>query len=359
MQTVSNHGKMDWPIFLSVVALAIGSLFHLYTVSFPEQGYYFFRQMIWIAIGMGFLFLFFLFKVSFWEKISYFLYGVIFILLVVVLFKGEGAHAHRWLRIGKISFQPSEFAKLALIFVLAKVLAKEEEVGWRKVIISLCFTFPFLILVAVEPDLGSALLFLPLWLGMLILAGISWKRFFLIVAAGLALFPFSFFTLRPYQKMRILTFLNPARDPLGSGWSVLQSKIALGSGGLMGKGFKGAVHTQLRFLSRPFTDFIFASVGEEWGFIGVVIVLGLYFIIISRTVKISLENGRSFAGLLSGGMAILVFSQVFVNVGMTAGIMPVTGMPLPLISYGGSSTIMFLSGMGILLSLKRRPWRLS
>jgi len=355
----TSYRSVDWVMLSAVLVLAMGSLFHLYTISFPDQIHYFFRQMTWIAIGMGLLFLFSFFKIDFWEKIAYFLYGVIFLALILVLFRGEGAHAHRWLRIGGVSFQPSEFAKLILILVLARLLAKRTKIGWRNIGISLCFTLPFLALVAAEPDLGSALILLPLWLGMLILAGISLKKFFAILGAGLSVFPFSFFALRPYQQIRILTFLNPARDPLGSGWSILQSRIALGSGGLGGKGFGGATHTQLKFLPQPFTDFIFASLGEEWGFIGAAIVLGLYFVIISRGMKISLENGHSFGGLLSGGMAILIFSQVFINVGMNAGVMPVTGMPLPLISYGGSSTIMFLSGIGILLSLKRKPWRLS
>jgi rod shape determining protein RodA len=349
-------------MLFAVLALAGGSLFHLYTIAFPHQAHYFFRQTIWMGIGLGLLFAVSFFKTNFWKKIAYPVYGIVLLALIMVLFKGASIHgAHRWFRIGTITFQPSEFAKLALILVLGRLLANKAKIGfagssgigWKEVGISLCFTFPFLILVAVQPDLGGAFIFLLLWIGMLFLTGISLKRFSCILGTIFLLLGLSYFLFRPYQKMRILAFLNPESDPLGTGWSILQSKVTLGSGGLIGKGIWGAVHTQLKFLSQPFTDFIFASVGEEWGFVGVLIVLGLYFIIIIKGLLISKENGDNFAGLTSAGITILFFLHVFINVGMTVGIMPITGIPLPLMSYGGSSTIMFLLGMGILFSLKR------
>jgi len=350
-------------MLFAILALAGGSLFHLYTIAFPEQAHYFFRQMIWVGIGLGLLFVVSFFKASFWRKIAYPFYGIVLLALVMVLFKGRIIHgAHRWFRIGTITFQPSEFAKLALILVLGRLLANKGRtvfdgsfgIGWKEVGISLCFTFPFLILVAVQPDLGGAFIFLLLWIGILFLAGISLKKFSFILGTMFLLLGLSYFLFRPYQKIRILAFLNPESDPLGTGWSILQSKVTLGSGGLIGKGIGRAVHTQLKFLSQPFTDFIFASVGEEWGFIGVLIVSGLYFVIVTKGLVISKENGTNFAGLASAGITILFFLHVFINVGMAVGIMPVTGLPLPLMSYGGSSTIMFLLGMGMLFSLKRR-----
>ena len=344
----------DWPLLLAIIGLSLGGLFHLYTIAFAHQSYYFSRQMIWVGIGVGLLFLSSYLRISLWEKGAHFFYLVIFITLLWVLFRGEGVHgAQRWLKLGIFSFQPSEFAKLSLIIVLAKLLATKNNVGWRQIGLSFCFTFLFLILVALQPDLGSALILLPLWLGMLFLAGASPRKLLAILGVGASSFPLFYLFLRPYQKMRILTFLNPGRDPLGTGWAALQSKIALGSGKLMGKGIGGALHTQLSFLPRPFTDFVFASIGEEWGFIGTGIFLGLYFLIITRGMKIARQSTSRFTRLVSGGVITLLFFQVFITVGMAAGIMPVTGMPLPLVSYGGSSIIMFFLTMGLLLSVKR------
>jgi len=307
-----------------------------------------------VGMGMGLLFLFSSFKPSSWEKASYSLYGIFSLILILVLVIGEGTHgAQRWLRVGMFSFQPSEFVKLSLILILAKTLASGEGISWVKLGLSFSLTLLPLVLIALQPDMGSALILLPLWLGMLFLAGASLKKMAVILGAGICLFPLSFFLLRPYQKMRIITFLNPQRDPLGAGWSSLQSKIALGSGKLLGRGMGEALHTRLKFLPQPFTDFIFASLGEEWGFIGVLFLFTLYFIIILRGVKIAKETGSGFARLVSGGIVMLLFLQVFINLGMVAGMMPVTGIPLPLMSYGGSSVLMFLTGIAILVSIDK------
>jgi len=345
--------EYDWIIFFSVLVLIGASLFHLYTLTFPSKVYYFFRQITWIGIGIGLLFLFSFLKVNLWKKIAYVFYGITVILLVLVLFKGKGVYgARRWLEIGTFSIQPSELAKLSLIFVISRLISSK-DIGWREVVLSLGITLVFLILIAKQPDMGSALIFPLLWIGMLFLAGLSWKKFLTLTGSILCFLPLFYFFLRPYQKVRILTFLNPGRDPLGAGWSSLQSKITLGSGRLIGKGMGKALHSQLKFLPQPFTDFIFATVGEQWGFIGTFFISGLYFIIIFKALKLSKDNGPSFMGLVSGGISILIFLQVFINIGMTAGIMPITGMPLPLLSYGGSSAIMFLSEIGILLAIKR------
>jgi len=354
MQISFSSRRYDWILLIAALALAGGGLFHLWTVAGSGETYYFSRQIIWVGIGIGIMFLLSFPRISFWKKGAYFFYGIIFFFLLLVLVKGEGAYgAQRWLRMGIIGFQPSEFAKLILIIVLARLLTGKEKIGMKQIALSFCFTFIFLILVAGQPDLGSALIFLPLWLMMLFLAGASLRGILTILGIGLLLFPLSYFFLRPYQRMRILTFLNPERDPLGAGWNILQSKIALGSGRLIGKGLGGAVRTQLSFLPRPFTDFVFATVGEEWGFIGILLFLMLYFIVILRGIKIAQQKNNNFAKLVGAGIVILLFLQVFINVGMTIGIMPVTGVPLPLISYGGSSTIMFFIGIGILLSINR------
>jgi len=345
--------KYDWIIFLSTLALIGMGLFHLYTLTFSFEIRYFFRQIIWIGIGMGLLFLFSFLKVSFWRKIAYIFGGVSLILLILVLLRGRGVYgARRWLEIGVFSMQPSEFAKLSFILAVSRLIS-EKNIGWREVILSGGVTLIFLILIAYQPDLGSALIFLLIWIGMLFLAGLSRKKFLTLIGSILFFLPLCYLFLRPYQKARILTFLNPGRDPLGMGWSSLQSKITLGSGGLIGKGIGKGLYSQLKFLPQPLTDFVFATVGEQWGFMGALFIMGLYFIIIVRALKLSRENGSNFAGLVTGGIAILIFLQVFINIGMTAGIMPITGIPLPLLSYGGSSAIVFLSEIGVILAIRR------
>lgn len=346
--------RLDWWLLLSILMISSWGIFHLYTLSPPGGLYYFQRQLVWVMIGLGLVALFYFFKQNFWKNLSYFIYGIVFFALVVVLFKENEIYgAQRWLRIGQLSFQPSEFAKIVLILTLAKLLSAKESIRWKEIGISFCLTAVFVFLVAKQPDLGSAIIFPILWLGILFLSGISWRKLLTIIGTASLSLPITFLFLRPYQKLRILTFLNPQADPLGAGWSTLQSKIALGSGGWLGKGVGRAAHTQLKYLPRPFTDFIFPSIGEQWGFIGILGLLILYLIVILRGMSLVEEKGRSFAGLVAGGFVILLSLQVFINMGMSTGILPVTGVPLPLISYGGSSTITFLWGVGMLLSFKR------
>jgi len=346
--------RIDWYLMISVIALSFWSVFHLYTLS-GEQFYYFNRQLIWVLSGTFLLFLFSLVPSSFLSKLTPLAYLLIIVLLVVVFTKGEIAYgARRWLRIGGIEFQPSEFAKIVLILSLAKLLGERRYIGWKMIFFSLVLTLPFSILTAVQPDLGTALIFVCLWLIILFISGVSLLKFLTLIGTISAFFPFLyFFLLQPYQKMRVLTFLNPQRDPMGTGWSTLQSKIALGSGCIFGKGIGEAAHTQLKYLPQPFTDFIFSSIGEEWGFIGSLMVIAVYSIVVTRGILIALKKGKSFTGLFAVGFTSLIALQAFVNIGMVSGILPVVGIPLPFISYGGSSTFLFLSGVGILLSFNK------
>lgn len=347
--------EIDWYLAGLVITLSFFGLFHLYTLSTGDF-YYFNRQLVWIGIGIFLLFFFSSVSADFISKLTPFAYLAAIFLLVVVLFKGEITYgARRWLQIGAVEFQPSEFAKAILILSLAKLLSDREHIGWKLIFLSLFLTVPFLILIAAQPDLGMALIFAIIWLIVLFAAGTSLFKFFSLVGVICACFPLSyFFFLHSYQRARILTFLYPRKDPLGAGWSALQSKIALGSGGLFGKGIGEAAHTQLRYLPQPFTDFIFSSIGEEWGFVGTALVIVVYVIIVARGALIALRSGNSFSGLFATGFTSLIVFQAFVNIGMASGILPVTGIPLPYISYGGSSTILFLSGVGIMLALNRK-----
>lgn len=351
----SYKRNIDWYLLGSVITLSCWSVFHLYTLSIDGSYYYFFRQLIWVGIGLFCLLLFFILPTSIWSRFTYFAYLLVTIFLLIVLFKGETSYgARRWLEIGWLSFQPSEFAKIVLIGTLAKITTNYRQVEWKVISFSFLVTLLFALLVAAQPDLGTALILIFVWLIVLFISGISLRKLLAIVGVILAIFPLSyFFLLRPYQKERILTFLDPQRDPLGAGWSSLQSKIALGSGGLLGKGIGGAAHTQLRYLPQPFTDFIFSSIGEEWGFLGVLLIISLYLVIIMRGINLTLKKGRSFAGIFTGSFTALLALQAFINMGMASGAIPVTGVPLPFISYGGSSILVFLCGIGIILALNR------
>jgi len=347
--------KLDWWLIIPAFFLLAWSIIHLYTICVGTSYYYFQRQLIWIGIGTFLLFLFYILPDTIWFKLSYIGYIAIAILLIAVLMKKEAIYgAKRWLEIGFIRFQPSEFAKLILILSLARILSNRKEIGWKIIIISFLLTLFLSLLIAVQPDLGTALIFFSLWFVLIFVSGISLRKFLIIIGIILILFPISYTFLLPYQKMRILTFLEPQRDPLGAGWSTLQSKIALGSGGLLGKGIGGAAHTKLRYLPQPFTDFIFSSIGEEWGFLGVLTIITAFIVMVIRGIILGLREGNSFSGLFITGFTFLIAIQAFINMGMASGIIPVTGVPLPFVSYGGSSIFLFLCGVGIILSFSKR-----
>ena len=346
--------KVDKYLLIPVFVLSFWSLFHLYTIAMDGTYYYFQRQLIWVGCGSILLFLFYFLPTYIWPKLAYAVYGAAALFLVVVILKTESIHgAKRWLEVGSVGFQPSEFAKIALIILLGKLLANRQEVQWKTVTLSFLLTMFLFFLIAIQPDLGTALIVFSIWLIILFVSGISLRKLLVLMGAIIASFPVSYTFLRPYQKMRILTFLQSQKDPLGAGWSSLQSKIALGSGRLLGKGIGGAAHTKLKYLSQPFTDFIFSSMGEEWGFVGIAFIITTYIVIITRGTYLALKKGNSFSGLFASGFTALVAIQAFVNMGTASGIIPVTGVSLPFISYGGSATLLFLSGTGILLAISR------
>ncbi len=351
----SYKRKIDKYLLIPTLALAFWSVFHLYTTSIDTSCYYFYRQLTWVGCGIFFLFFFYLLPTNIWSKLAYFLYGGTAIFLILVIIKGQSIYgAKRWLEVGIIGFQPSELAKITLIILLSKLLANQERVKWKTIALTFLLALFLSFLIAIQPDLGTSLIVFSLWLIILFVSGISLKKFLVPIGTIIASLPiFYTFFLRPYQKMRILTFFEPHKDPLGVGWSSLQSKIALGSGRLFGKGIGGAAHTKLKYLPQPFTDFIFSSIGEEWGFIGTALIITAYLIIIVRGMHLALKKGNSFCGLFALGFTTLIIIQAFVNLGMASGIIPVTGVPLPFISYGGSSILLFLSGTGILLAINR------
>ena len=283
------------------------------------------------------------------------------ILLILVMLVGQTAlGAQRWIALGPISIQPSEFSKLIMIIALAAML--EKRGGKINTITDLApvaayVGVPFL-LVLKQPDLGTSLVFLAIFFGMVFVAGVRLRLLLGIFGAGLAAMPVLWHFLKDYQKMRIMVFMDPNVDPLGAGYHIIQSKIAIGSGMLFGKGLFGGTQSQLNFLPENHTDFIFSVVGEELGFVGCAILLLLYLVVLWRGIRIAQDASDMFGRLLAVGITSMIAFHVLINVGMTMGIMPVTGIPLPLMSYGVSSLTTNIMAIAILLNIQLRRQKL-
>lgn len=274
-------------------------------------------------------------------------------LLVGVLTVGAvGKGAQRWLDLGFVRFQPSEILKIAVPMMLAWYLAARPlPASGLRVVGAVVLTVVPVVLIARQPDLGTALLVASAGAMVLFFAGLSWRLILLLGLASGTLVPVLWQFMRPYQQQRVLTFLNPESDPLGAGYHIIQSKIAIGSGGVYGKGWLNGTQSHLEFLPERSTDFIFAVLGEEFGFLGILLMLALYLFIIARGLYIAAAADDTFARLLAGGLTMVFFVYLFVNTGMVIGLLPVVGIPLPLVSYGGTSLVTLMAGFGILMSV--------
>jgi len=282
------------------------------------------------------------------------LYAVGVVLLVGVSFWGVSVNgSRRWLNLGFGRFQPSELMKIALPLMLAWYFQKfEGRIGWKDFTIAAVLIAVPVYLIKRQPDLGTALLIAASGFYVLYLAGLSWKIIVGLVAVGSAAAPLVWQQLHDYQRERILTFLDPTRDPLGAGYHSSQASIALGSGGVIGKGWLNGTQTHLDFLPERHTDFIFAVFGEEFGLIGTLVLLALYLLLIGRGMMITANASTLFARLIAGAVTLMFFTYAFVNMGMVSGVLPVVGVPLPLVSYGGTALISLFIGLGILMSVQ-------
>ena len=280
-------------------------------------------------------------------------YGVATVLLMLVLVLGDHAKgAQRWLDLGVIRFQPSEMMKLGMPMMVAAWLhGRPLPPTWRDVLVTLAIIGGPAVLVMLQPDLGTALLIIAAGGFALYLGGLGWRWIFGALAAVAAAAPILWYRLHEYQRQRVLTFLDPERDPLGTGYHITQSKIAIGSGGVFGKGWLNGTQAKLDFLPEAHTDFIFAVYSEEMGTMGVVLLLTLYAMVVGRGLFIALRGHDSFQRLLAGALSLTFFIYVFINMGMVMGLMPVVGVPLPLLSYGGTSAVTLLAGFGMLMSI--------
>ncbi len=311
------------------------------------------RQLIRMGTAFAVLFLLANIHPDRMRDSAYWLYGMGLILLIAVLIFGhEGKGAQRWLDLGFFRFQPSELMKLAVPLLVASYLAERPlPPSAARLLVSIAIIIVPSVLIAKQPDLGTALLIASSGLIVVFLSGISWRTIIGFITLCLAALPVLWFVMHDYQRQRVLTFLNPESDPLGAGYHIIQSKIAIGSGGLFGHGWLGGTQSHLAFLPERTTDFIFAVISEEFGLVGASILLIFYLMVAGRGVYIASKAQTSFARLLAGSISLTFLVYVFVNVGMVTGLLPVVGVPLPMISYGGTSMVTLLAGFGILMSI--------
>lgn len=351
---LSQTLHLDWLLLLLLITLMCTGLLLLYSGSGQDLDMVK-RQAIHFALGFVGLIIVAQFPPRFYQRIAPWAYLGGGGLLLAVLYFGVGAKgAQRWLDLpGLPRFQPSELMKLALPMAVAWYLANcPTPPKLRQLLTALVLVLIPTLLILRQPDLGTALLIGTSGLLVMFFAGMSWRIIVSMLALAGALLPVAWlFLLRDYQKQRVLTFLNPESDPLGSGWNIIQSKTAIGSGGVQGKGFLEGTQAHLEFLPESHTDFIVAVLAEEFGLIGVVFLLSLYLLIVLRSLLLASRCETLFGRLLSGSLAATFFVYVFVNVGMVSGILPVVGVPLPLVSYGGTSVVSLLLAFGLLMSM--------
>ncbi len=352
----------DWGLLWLTLAIISAGLMTLYSAvsldGAPSQNPLFIRQLIWFGCGLVAMVVSFLFSYKLLERWAYFIYGACVLMLVWVLFFGKVVGgSQRWLSLGAASLQPSELVKVAVIIALARMYAKMVSARgmtirdlMQPVILTL---IPFLLIVR-QPDLGTAMVVALIAVSITLFAKIERRSLGGLVACCTLAVPAVWFFLKGYQKQRILTFLNPDRDPLGAGYHIIQSKIAIGSGMLSGKGYLKGTQNALAFLPEQHTDFIFSVLAEEWGLIGACVLLLLFLLLILWGLNIAQHCRDPFGTILSVGVTAMIFWQVLINIGMVMGLMPVVGVTLPFISYGGSSIITMMIGIGMLLNVSMR-----
>jgi rod shape determining protein RodA len=352
----------DWGLLGLAVVLGSFGLITLYSVvnagALAPQKILYLKQMIWFGAGLVLLVISFLFNYKLLDRYAYAVYIFCVLLLIAVLFFGKYVGgSKRWLVLGPISIQPSEIVKVAVIITLASYYSKNAYT--RGFTLRQLFTpvilvlIPFVLIVR-QPDLGTALLVVLIAGSMTVFVKIERRSFLYLVATGTVTIPLVWFFLKDYQKQRILTFLNPDRDPLGAGYHIIQSKISIGSGMLAGKGYLKGTQNALSFLPEQHTDFIFSVLSEEWGFVGSAILILLFLLLIIWGLNIAHSCRDPFGTIIAVGISAMIFWQVFINIGMVMGLMPVVGVPLPFISYGGSSIATMMIAVGLLMNVSMR-----
>lgn len=349
---------VDHFLFGSVLLLFLIGLLFLYSTSpshaFTLKGNFALRQVLWMVFA---LFIFVVVLSTTFKRfydMAYLLYGLNLLLLLLVLFLGRETRlgVQRWLEVGPIAFQPSEFIKVTFVLATSRYLSDRAlaEEPWRAFWGTFLFALLPALLILKEPHLGTALILFPILFGILYAGGLRRDYFAWIFFAFIVVSPLGWFFLKEYQKQRLLVFANPNMDPLGAGYTVIQSRISIGSGGLLGKGLFSGTQNRLQFLPERHTDFIFSVIGEEWGLVGAAFLVLLYLFVLKRGFAIASRSRGDFAQLLAAGLTTFLGIHIFVNIAMTLGFLPVVGLPLPFVSYGGSWLTSCMLAVALILS---------
>lgn len=346
--------SINWTLVLLLTALAGFGLTMLYSAGGGSMEPWASRQAMRFGIGMVLMLTVAVIDIRIWMRFAYVGYAIGVLLLVAVEVKGSiGMGAQRWLDLGVVQLQPSEVMKIAVVMALARYFHSatvEEARGYVFLLPPILMALAPVALIVKQPDLGGALTVLMLTAAMLWLVGVRWWKFALAFSAVVASGPIAWNFLRDYQKARILVFLDPGRDPLGAGYHIIQSKIALGSGAIFGKGFLEGTQSHLNFLPEKQTDFIFTMLAEEFGMVGSLGLLGLYFLLFAYGYAIAFRSANHYGRLVAMGIVTSVFLSVFINVAMVMGLIPAKGMALPMVSYGGTSMVVTMIGFGMLIN---------
>lgn len=352
--------KLDWVIIVVVFLLVLLGLLSIYSYSSSRNDFFNFKkQIVFFAVGLFLLFFLSFFEWRILRENPYFILILYFFSLIFLtglfFFAPQIRGIRGWYKLGSFSFDPVEFTKIVLIILLAKYFSIRHVEMYRlkHILLSGFYALVPVALIFIQPNLGSSLILVFLWVGILAISGIKLRHFLILVLCGLLVLVFSwFFLLKDYQKGRIISFFAPQVDPLGLSWNQSQAKIAIGSGGIFGQGFGKGSQLRYGFLPEPHTDFIFSAIAEEYGLAGILALFSLFLLLIWRIMKIALLAQSNFPRLFATGLAIVIFSQIFINIGMNLGVLPVIGIALPFVSYGGSGLIATCAGLGILQSIK-------
>ncbi|MBM4272040.1 MAG: rod shape-determining protein RodA [Deltaproteobacteria bacterium] len=354
--------NFDWMLLLLLLGLCVIGILNIYSAGYSlsdfKQETLYVKQAQWIMIGLVLMGITVCIDYHLICRYAYIIYAFSVLLLLLVALYGYTTHgSQRWIMIQGFSFQPSELVKLTTIIALAKYFDEhriQKSYNLKELLIPFFIVFIPFSFILKQPDLGTALVLLIIFTSITFFVGVQWKSLVLAIVSVLIVTPFSWFFLKDYQRERIITFFNPESDPLGSGYHIIQSIIAVGSGGIIGKGYLKGTQTQLKFLPVQQTDFVFSVFAEEWGFMGALIVMVMFLALVLWCLKIALHSRDLLGMLISFGISMLIFWEVFINIGMVLGLLPVVGIPLPFLSYGGSSMIVLMVAMGFLMNISMR-----
>ena len=354
--------NFDWVLLGLVVIICATGILNLYSAGYNrgEGTPLYVKQLYWLAVGLVVLFVTLLYDYRHLEKLSYPIYILSILLLLAVMFGGKMVSgSRRWLPLGPFAFQPAELAKIAIILALATYFNRRgrmEPMRFKDLIVPGVLVLLPVALIIKQPDLGSGIVIVLVAASLILFVGVRWRTLLGCALTMVMLSPVVWSFLKDYQRQRVLTFLDPAKDPLGAGYHILQSMIAVGSGQFWGKGFLQGTQSQLYFLPEQHTDFVFSVFAEEWGFVGSTVLLLLFTALALWGLSVARDCKERFGHLLALGVTALIFWQIFINLCMVTGFLPVVGIPLPLFSYGGSSLITTLLGVGFLLNIRMRRY---